>query len=85
MESFLRIIYIYMNSTTPKWHAETLRNRKIPFQLKKQNTCRNEIDNLGWRSRHLVSLLLENLLVCESLSKGTSCVRKKRITLSALN
>jgi len=29
-------IYIYMNSTTPKRHAETLRNRNIPFQLKKQ-------------------------------------------------
>ena len=35
-----------MNSTTPKRHAETLRNRNIPFQLKKQNTCQNGIDNL---------------------------------------
>jgi hypothetical protein len=35
-----------MNNTTPKRHAETFRNRNIPFQLKKQNTYRNEIDNL---------------------------------------
>jgi hypothetical protein len=40
--------YIYMNSTIPKRHAETLRNWNIPFQLKKQNTYRNEIDNLAW-------------------------------------
>ena len=39
--------YIYMNSTTPKRHAETLRNRNIPFQLKKRNIYRNGIDNLG--------------------------------------
>jgi hypothetical protein len=39
-------IYIYMNSTTPKRHIETLWNRNIPFQLKKQNTYRNGIDNL---------------------------------------
>ena len=36
-----------MNSTIPKRHAETLRNRNIPFQLKKRNTYRNGIDNLG--------------------------------------
>ena len=36
-----------MNSTIPKRHAETLQNRNISFQLKKQNTCRNGIDNLG--------------------------------------
>jgi hypothetical protein len=35
-----------MNSTTPKRHAETLQNWNIPFQLKKRNTYRNEIDNL---------------------------------------
>jgi hypothetical protein len=35
-----------MNSTTPKRHAETLRNWNIPFQLKKRNTYRNRIDNL---------------------------------------
>ena len=34
-----------MNSTTPKRHAETLRNRNISFQLKKRNTYRNGIDN----------------------------------------
>jgi hypothetical protein len=39
--------YIYMNSTTPKRHAETPRNWNIPFQLKKRNTYRNGIDNLG--------------------------------------
>jgi len=38
--------YIYMNSRTPKRHAETLRNWNIPFQLKKRNTYRNGIDNL---------------------------------------
>jgi hypothetical protein len=27
--------YIYMNSTTPKRHAETLQNWNIPFQLNK--------------------------------------------------
>ena len=43
---FVEFIYIYMNSTTPKRHAETLRNWNIPFQLKKRNTYRNEIDNL---------------------------------------
>jgi hypothetical protein len=37
--------YIYMNSTTPKRHAETLQNWNIPFQLKKQNIYRNGIDN----------------------------------------
>ena len=36
-----------MNSITPKRHIEMVRNRNIPFQLKKQNTCRNGIDNLG--------------------------------------
>jgi hypothetical protein len=41
------VIYIYMNSTTPKRHAETPRNWNIPFQLKKQNTYRNRIDNLA--------------------------------------
>jgi len=38
---------IYMNSTTPKRHAETLRNWNIQFQLKKKNTYWNGIDNLG--------------------------------------
>jgi hypothetical protein len=40
------IEYIYMNSTTPKQHAETLQNWNISFQLRKQNTYRNGIDNL---------------------------------------
>ena len=35
-----------MNSTTPKRHAETLRNLNISFQLKKQNTYQNRIHNL---------------------------------------
>jgi len=39
-------IYIYMNSTIPKRHAETLQNWNISFQLKKRNTYRNGIDNL---------------------------------------
>ena len=43
-------IYIYINSTTPKRHVETLRNWNIPFQLKKQNTYRNGIDNLAMDS-----------------------------------
>ena len=43
---FVEYIYIYMNSTTPKRHAETLRNWNIQFLLKKQNTYRNGIDNL---------------------------------------
>jgi hypothetical protein len=40
-----------MNNTTPKWHVETLRNWNISFQLKKQNTYRNEIDNLDIESQ----------------------------------
>ena len=36
-----------MNNTTPKRHAETPQNKNIPFQLKKQNTYQNEIDNLA--------------------------------------
>jgi len=45
---FVEFIYIniYENSTTPKRHVETLRNWNIPFQLKKQNTYQNGIDNL---------------------------------------
>ena len=39
-----------MNSTTPKRHAETLRNRNVPFQSKNQNDDRNGIDNLGMDS-----------------------------------
>ena len=39
-----------MNSTTLKRHAKTLRNWNIPFQLKKQNTYLNRIDNLGFYS-----------------------------------
>ena len=35
-----------MNSTTPKRHAKTFRNRNIPFQLKKRNTYK--IDSLGF-------------------------------------
>ena len=45
-----------MNSTTSKRHVETLRNRNIPFQLKKLNTCRNGIENLGPYSTSLSSL-----------------------------
>ena len=47
---FVEYIYIYIyiyNNTAPKRHAETLQNWNIPFQLKKQNTYRNGIDNLG--------------------------------------
>jgi len=40
-------IHTHTNSTTPKWHAETLLNWIIPFQLKKQNIYRSGIDNLG--------------------------------------
>jgi hypothetical protein len=40
---------------------------------------------LGFRSRHLVLWSLENLMVCESLGKGTSCVRGICITLSKLH
>ena len=49
-----------MNSTTPKWHAETLQNWNIPFQLKKRNTYRNGIDNLDF-------------LVPEDLGDGDGC------------
>jgi hypothetical protein len=35
-----------MNSTTSKRHAEIFQNWNILFQLKKQNTYQNEIDNL---------------------------------------
>ena len=43
---FVEYIYIYMNNTTLKWHAETLQNWNISFQLKKQNTYQNIINNL---------------------------------------
>ena len=47
--------YIYMNNTTSKRHAETLRNWNIPFQLKKQNTYWNGIDNLAlYRHKRVV-------------------------------
>ena len=36
-----------MNSTIPKQHARTLRNRNVPFQLKNRNGDRNGIDNYG--------------------------------------
>jgi len=55
------VIYIYMNSTTPKRHAETLRNWNISFQLKKWNTYRNKIDNLAlymWDLRMSIHLAL---------------------------
>ena len=32
-----------MNSTTPKRHAETLRNRNIPFQLKNETPIETEL------------------------------------------
>jgi hypothetical protein len=62
-------IYIYMNSTTPKRHAEILRNWNIPFQLKKRNTYRNGIDNLvlgcyPWYLSLLTSLLLLIISSC---------------------
>jgi hypothetical protein len=44
-------IYIYMNSITPKRHAKILRNRNIPFQLKKQNTYQSRIDNLAFNGK----------------------------------
>ena len=47
---FVEYIYIYMNSTTPKWHAEILWNWNISFQLKKKNTYQNGIDNLNHNS-----------------------------------
>ena len=34
-----------MNSTIPKRHAGTLRNRNVPFQLKNRNGNRNGIDS----------------------------------------
>ena len=41
-----------MNSTIPKRHAGTLRNRNVPFQSKKRNgdrnSDRNGIDNYGF-------------------------------------
>ena len=36
-----------MNSTIPKRHAGTLRNRNVPFQSKNRNGDRNGIDNYG--------------------------------------
>jgi hypothetical protein len=66
-------IYIYMNSITPKRHAETLQNWNISFQLKKQNIYRNEIHNLdlnehiffrqlirleAWHSGHLAERVI---------------------------
>jgi len=36
-----------MNSTILKRHVEILRNWNISFQLKKQNTYQNRIDNLA--------------------------------------
>ena len=47
-----------MNSTTPKRHAETLRNRNISFQLKKRNTYRNGIDNLDFTFNALNFVLI---------------------------
>ena len=41
-----------MNSTIPKRHAEMLRNWNILFQLKKQNTYQNGIDNLKFYLVH---------------------------------
>ena len=34
-----------MNSTIPKRHAGTLRNRNVPFQSKNQNGDRNDINS----------------------------------------
>jgi hypothetical protein len=53
--------YIYMNSTTPKRHAETLRNWNITFQLKKQNTYRNGIDNLAFNKSHRTMIQFSSL------------------------
>jgi len=47
-----------MNSTTPKQHAKTLRNLNIPFQLKKRNNYRNEIDNLGLNQCNLIQFMI---------------------------
>ena len=54
---FVEYIYIYMNSTTPKRHAKTFRNRNIPFQLKKQNTYRNEINSLVFNNLNFYFIL----------------------------
>jgi len=45
--------YIYMNSTIPKRHAETLRNLNISFQLKKQNIYQNGINNLDINAKNV--------------------------------
>ena len=55
---FMEYIYIYMNSTTPKRHAETLRNRNISFQLKKQNIYRNGIDNLDSNMAIIITIYI---------------------------
>jgi hypothetical protein len=55
MESFLRIIYIYMNSTTLKWHAETPRNgtpkrseiETFRFNWKNETPAETELTTLG--------------------------------------
>jgi len=35
-----------MNSITPKWHAETLRNQNISFQLKNETLTETELTTL---------------------------------------
>jgi len=45
---FIEYIYIYIyEQYNPERYTETFQNWNISFQLKKQNTFRNEIDNLA--------------------------------------
>jgi len=59
-----------MNSTIPKRYAETLRNQNIPFQLKKQNTCRNGINNLDINRRTWHTRCINQRLVLWWCGKG---------------
>jgi len=71
-------IYIYIYSTTSKRYVEILRNWNIPFQLKKQNTYQNEIDNLAF-IKHLTSLLFLFFSFCFScVSLTSAAVIEKR-------
>ena len=44
-------VCVCVNSSIPKRHAKTLWNWNISFQLKKQNTYQNGIDNLDFNSK----------------------------------
>ena len=67
-----------MNSTIPKRHAGTLRNRNVPFQSKNRNDDRNSIDNYALKGLNLTRSL-------DSLAMGFSLYQASIMNLFLLS